>query len=338
MNMQVKIKVYPNKLDTQLFETCYAEPGITLHDWLIKTVPAYYESKEPLFSAIINDEYYELSLWKSYKLQEQDDVKLIVEAKGVIAYAVIAIIAVGVAIYASNQIPDNYNSTTPDGSSIYDINTQGNKPRLMGVIPEGAGRHLIFPDYLTMPRREYINNEQWLYLMLCVGKGEYEILPEEITIGNTPVNRYVGDVDYQVFGPGEDVTAHEAHRNVYTSSEVGSTAGTNGIELKGKVTNSGGSNSVYDYTFIDDKIKVYMVEYEPELGGYIRYLVMPPFDIGEIITVQFSLENQNDGYYKLLDKGRNGSTVKKVDGQFQDDLTWTGFITESDLGLFGVQP
>lgn len=332
MSTLVELKVYPNKLDLALYEPCTGYIGQTLSSWLQENVPAYDDREEPLFSVNINGEHVLPSEWAIYKFKQGDDIKLVVEAKDpiTIAYAVIAVIAIGVAVYAANQIPDNYNSTTPDGSSIYDINTQGNKPRLMGVIPEGAGRHLIFPDYLTMPRREYINNEQWLYLMLCVGKGEYEILPQEITIGNTPVNRYVGDVDYQVFGPGEDVTAHEAHRNVYTSSEVGSTAGTNGIELKGKVTNSGGSNSVYDYTFIDDKIKVYMVEYEPELGGYIRYLVMPPFDIGEILTVQFSLENQNDGYYKLLDKGRNGSTVKKVDGQFQDDLTWTGFITESD--------
>tara|TARA_B100001063_G_scaffold228202_1_gene239343 strand:+ start:370 stop:723 length:354 start_codon:yes stop_codon:yes gene_type:complete len=108
----------------------------------------------------------------------------------------------------------------------------------MGIIPETAGRHLIYPDYLTMPRREYINNEQWLYLMLSVGIGEYEILPEEISIADTPVRGYVGDIDYQVFAPGEDVTGHEAHRNVFTSSEVGATSGSTGIELKGRVTST----------------------------------------------------------------------------------------------------
>ncbi|MBE0379168.1 host specificity factor TipJ family phage tail protein [Pseudoalteromonas prydzensis] len=331
MNTQVEIKVYPNKLDLELFETCYAEPELTLHEWLVAAVPAYYESDQPLFSAIINDVYLEPLQWHNYKLNQIDDVKLIVEAKAeaAIAYAIIAVIAVGYAVYTANQIPDNYNSTTPDGSSIYNVNAQGNKPKLMGVIPEGAGRHLIYPDYLTMPRREYIDNEQWLYLMLCVGVGDYEILPEEIFIADTPVSRYTGDVDYQIFGPGENVTSHEAHRNIFTSSEVGSTSGTNGIELKGAVTSSGGNNSTYFYTFINDTLVVYIAEYEPEIGP-IRYKTAPPFDVGEILTITGSVEGQNDGYYELLTKNSNGSQVNKVDGQFQDDPTWTEFVTEYD--------
>lgn len=331
MNTQVEIKVYPNKLDAELFETCFAEPGITLHDWLVKAVPAYYESDQPPFSAIINDNYIQPNLWPSCVLKQHDDVKLIVEAKGAeaIAYAIIAVIAIGVAIYATNQIPDNYNSTVPDGSSIYDVNTQGNKPRLMGIIPESAGRHLIFPDYLTMPRREYINNEQWLYLMLCVGKGEYEILPEEISIADTPVRGYVGDIDYQVFGPGEDVTVHDAHRNVFTSSEVGSTSGSTGIELKGRTVTTGGNRSYYEYAFSNDELVVTEVEYEAEFGGPIRYPTVPPFEVGEILTISGTLNGQNDGYYELLNKSSSGSQVNKVDGQFQDDPSWTGFVNEN---------
>lgn len=329
MNTQVEIKVYPNKLDAELFETCFAEPGITLHDWLVKAVPAYYESDQPPFSAIINDNYIQPNLWASCVLKQHDDVKLIVEAKGAeaIAYAIIAVIAIGVAIYATNQIPDNYNSTVPDGSSIYDVNTQGNKPRLMGIIPESAGRHLIFPDYLTMPRREYINNEQWLYLMLCVGKGEYEILDDEVLIANTPVASKPSDVEYQIFGPGEDVTVHEAHRNVYTSSEVGSTAGSTGIELKGRVTNTGGLNGRYIWSFEGDKLVVHREDFEREVGT-IRYKTTPPFAVGETLKIEGSLSGQNDGYFELLNASTSGSEVNKVDGQNQDDPTWNSFVTE----------
>ena len=168
--MWVDIKVYPNKLDPSLMEPCKCKVGSTLHEWLTENVPAYYESEEPLFTALINKQILLPANWKTYQFKASDDVSIIVEPKepATIAYAVIAVIAVGYAVYTANQIPDNYNSTTPDGSSIYDVNTQGNKPRLMGVIPESAGRHLIYPDYLTMPRREYINNEQWLYLMLLL--------------------------------------------------------------------------------------------------------------------------------------------------------------------------
>ncbi len=332
MNTQVDINVYPNKLDLSLFEPCKGNAGETLHQWLVSNVPDYVESDTPLFSAFINSREVHPSEFKTTTLNRGDDVKLIVEAKGAaaIAYAIIAVVAVGVAIYATNQIPDNYNSTTPDGSSIYDVNTQGNKPKLMGVIPENAGHHKVYPDYLTMPRKEYINNEQWLYLMLCVGKGSYELLDENILIANTPVSRYVGDIDYQVFGPGEDVSGHEAHRNVFTSSEVGSTSGSAGIELKGKTTNTGGENGRYIYSFKDDKIIVHYEEFDAELNRPIRFKVTPPFELDEILSISNTFEGQNDGDYRLITKHSLGSLVQKVTSSGSSDSTWLEFIEETN--------
>ncbi|MBB1422644.1 hypothetical protein H5200_12010 [Pseudoalteromonas sp. SG43-7] len=329
MSTQVEIKVYPNKLDDSLYESCTGLVGQTVNSWLKANVPAYAELEQPLFSVNINNRHVLPCEWDTCTFKHNDNIKFIVESKdpATIAYAVIAVIAIGVAIYATNQIPDNYNSTVPDGSSIYDVNTQGNKPRLMGVIPEIAGRHLIFPDYLTMPRREYINNEQWLYLMLCVGKGEYEVLDDEVFIGNTPVTGKPNDVDYQIFGPGEDVTVHEAHRNVYTSSEVGSTAGSTGIELKGRVTNTGGLNGRYIWSFEGNKLVVHREDFEPEVGT-IRYKTTPPFSVGETLKIEGSLSGQNDGYFELLNASTSGSEVNKVDGQNQDDPSWSSFVTE----------
>lgn len=329
MSTQVEIKIYPNKLDDSLYEPCTGLVGQTVNSWLRANVPAYAELEQPLFSVNINNRHVLPSEWDTCTFKHNDNIKFVVESKdpATIAYAVIAVIAIGVAIYATNQIPDNYNSTVPDGSSIYDVNTQGNKPRLMGIIPEIAGRHLIFPDYLTMPRREYINNEQWLYLMLCVGKGEYEVLDDEVFIGNTPVTGKPNDVDYQIFAPGEDVTVHEAHRNVYTSSEVGSTAGSTGIELKGRVTNTGGLNGRYIWSFEGNKLVVHREDFDREVGT-IRYKTTPPFTVGETLKIEGSLSGQNDGYFELLNASTSGSEVNKVDGQNQDDPTWSSFVTE----------
>lgn len=332
MNTQVEIKVYPNKLDLDLYEPCTGQAGQTLSAWLKENVPAYDERKPPLFSASVNGKHLIPAKWATYTFKCNDDIKLIVEAKDAmtIALTVLAVIAVGTAIYAMGQIPDNYNSTTPDGSSIYEVNTQGNKPKLMGIVPEGAGRHKIFPDYLTMPRREYIDNEQWLYLMLSVGAGTYEILPDEVFIANTQVQSYTGDVFYEIFGPGEDVSVNESHLNVYTSSEVGSTSGTTGIELKGAVTGIGGSeNSNYSYTFSGTKITVYYEEYDPEVG-YFRSKTSLPFDVGQIIKVEQAQNTANNGYYEIIDKNVNGSELQKLDGQYETDTSWTGFVTESN--------
>lgn len=331
MSTQVEIKVYPNKLDKKLFESCTGVVGQTLDIWLKENVPAYDDREQPLFSAAVNSKYLPPSDWPKYIFKQGDNISLTVEAKdpATIAYAIIAIVAVGVAIYTASQIPDNYNSTTPDGSSIYDVNTQGNKPRLMGIIPEGAGRHLIYPDYLTMPRREYINNEQWLYLMLSVGSGEYEILDDEVFIANTPVKSYAGDVFYEIFGPGEDVSNHEAFRNVFTSNEVGSTSGRTGIELKGKVKSTGGVwSSGYTYTFAGKEIIAFKEEYEPELGRF-KYKAPLPFALGEIIKVE-GVDEQNVGYYEIIDLNVQGNIVQKLDGQYKPDTAWTGFVSQYD--------
>ncbi|WP_350635630.1 host specificity factor TipJ family phage tail protein [Pseudoalteromonas sp. GW168-MNA-CIBAN-0100] len=332
MNTQVEVKVYPNKLDLNLYEPCTAFVGQTLSTWLKQNVPAYDDREQPLFSANINNRHVLPCEWPTYTFKPNDDIRLIVEAKDpvTIAYAVIAVIAIGVAIYTANQIPDNYNSTTPDGSSIYEVNTQGNKPKLMGIVPEGAGRHAIFPDYLTMPRREYIDNEQWLYLMLSVGSGEYEILPEEVFIANTPVKSYTGDVFYEIFGPGEDVSVHEGHRNVYTSSEVGSTSGSTGIELKGKISSTGGEEtSSYSYSFSGTELIAYIEEYDPEFGSF-KHKTPLPFEVGEIIRIQYTSNPENSGYYEILETSISGNELKKLNAQYEEDTTWTGFTTESN--------
>ncbi len=320
-----QILVFPNKLDNELFETNSGEVGQTLHSWLIDNVPAYIVQAVPLFSATLNNQAFEQTQWTSYQLKCGDTLALTVEAKGlVISMAIIAVIAVGAAVYMSSQIPDNYNSTTPDGSSIYDSNVQGNRPRLMGVIPELAGRHKIFPDHLNMPRREFIDNEQWVFLMLAVGVGEHELNANEIFIGDTPVINYAGDIFYDIFPPGVDVTSHEAFRNVYTSAEVGSTSGTAGIELKGIVSTTGEG---FIWTFNGNTITCYKKH-------SIRGLTMLrtetfPFPAGNMITITESAANNGD--YRVVSDDDYNATLQKVDAQGDDDNSWTSFTTASKV-------
>jgi len=323
-----KIRVFPNKLDNELFESYIGNVGQTLHEWLVANVPAYVVQAVPLFTATLNNQAFEQAQWQSYKLNKGDELALTVEAKDPVTalYVVIAVAAVGAAVYMSNQIPDNYNSTTPDGSSIYDANVQGNRPRLMGIIPELAGRHKIFPDHLNMPRREYINNEQWIYLMMSVGAGEMEIDPAEIFIGDTPVSNYAGDIFYNIFAPGADVTSHEAYRNVYTSAEVGGTSGTTGIELKGSVTSAGSSSGGgLRWDFLSNVITTYRVNTDDYGEPDIRQASFP-FTVDEIVTVTGT--TSNDGNYRVVSVDYSKGTMQKVDGQGQDDGTWTTFTND----------
>lgn len=222
------ILVFPNKLDPATFETNQALPGTTLDQWLIETVPAYVEKEVPLFSATLNGAEFTPQQWKTIPLAENDIVHLTVEAKEptTIFLAVVAVVSVATTLYTMTQIPDSYNNTTPKGSVIYDANAQGNKPRLMGIIPELFGTHKTYPDLLSQPHRYYEDNDQYIELLLAVGVGEYDL--DKIMIGNTPIVHYGDDIVLTKYEPGASTAAIG---NVYTSDEVGSTAGTSGIEL-----------------------------------------------------------------------------------------------------------
>ena len=321
-----KILVFPNKLDNQLFESNECAVGKTLHQWLVENVPAYVVQEVPLFSATLNNQVFEQAQWPLYQLKCGDTLALTVEAKGlVISMAIIAVIAVGAAVYMSSQIPDNYNSTTPDGSSIYDANVQGNRPRLMGIIPELAGTHKMFPDHLTMPRREYIDNEQWIYLLVSAGVGDLEIKPENFFIGYTPISNYAGDVFYSVFPPNADITSHEAYRNIYTAAEVGGTSGTSGIELKGAVTTAGsatGGGLTWDFN--GDSITCYRY-INDQSGEPVSRLAPFPFSSGNIVTI--TQTSTNNGDYRIIEINASNATLIKVDAQGQDDNSWSAFST-----------
>ncbi|EAS76948.1 hypothetical protein V12G01_16917 [Vibrio alginolyticus 12G01] len=231
------LAVYPNKLNRSKCEFTPIKPGQTLNDWMAANIKGYYVSETPPFSYFVNKKQRTSSDWFDYVWQDGDLVELVAEPKdpASIAYAVIAVVAAGAAIYAMNQIPDNFQKTMPEGSPIYEANAQGNRVRLMGVIPELFGRHKTFPDIISEPHWYFSEDEEYLLMMTAIGNGEFELTGDDITISDTPVSKYAGDISYQVFAPGEDVTSHPAHENIYTSREVGSTSSTAGIELEGPI-------------------------------------------------------------------------------------------------------
>ena len=101
------------------------------------------------------------------------------------------------------------------GSPTYSLGAQGNSARIGQPIPEIFGRHIIYPDFAAMPYTEYSGNEQYLYQLFCIGRGEYDI--EQTRIEDTLLSNYE-EVQTQVVGPGGTVTLFPTR--VITSSEV----------------------------------------------------------------------------------------------------------------------
>lgn len=100
-------------------------------------------------------------------------------------------------------------------SPTYNLQAQGNLARLEQAIPVQYGRLCVFPDLASLPYAEYAGNEQYLYQLMCIGYGEYEI--EAVRIDDTPVTAF-DEIAYEIIDPGGTITIFPGAVN--TSAEV----------------------------------------------------------------------------------------------------------------------
>lgn len=341
----VEIRVYPNQLNSNEYERLGCDAGITLHEYLTESVEAYHARPVPLFSALLNGEPLSFERWDSLQFAEGDLVECMVEPKDPVT-AVMVVIAVASAaygIYLANQpLPDTYNGTAPKGSPIYDVNAQGNRPRLMGTVPVLFGRHKIFPDYLLPPRIEYINNEQVYYALLSVAAGSVSLNLNDIYIGDTIISKMGSDVAVQVFPPGADVSGNEAHRILYSSAEVGSNNYQTGLYLAGSMAAdavrwqiSSADGSVSNDTRIleavlnetDDGYGNPVYVYKDWTAVYHRYYQGSL--IGKILELA---GGTNSGLYRVVTDRLVGvgSRFHKLKSDLSIDPTWAGFVGQGD--------
>lgn len=100
-------------------------------------------------------------------------------------------------------------------SSTYTISAQTNSARIGEAIPNQYGRMRVFPDLGAQPYTESRGNALYLYQLMVVGQGKYEI--ERIQIEDSDINAY-GEVEYEIIPPGRSVTLFPD--NVITSEAV----------------------------------------------------------------------------------------------------------------------
>ncbi|MEQ1614491.1 MAG: host specificity factor TipJ family phage tail protein [Hyphomicrobiaceae bacterium] len=132
------------------------------------------------------------------------------------------LISAGIAIGGSmllNAIipPQQANVNTNSATATYSISGRQNLARLDSPIPVLYGRHIMSPDYAATPWSEFIANKQYLYQLLVIGEGEYDI--EQIRMGTALLSSYT-DMQTEIIPPGGTVTLIDA--NVYSSRDVGS--------------------------------------------------------------------------------------------------------------------
>ncbi len=100
------------------------------------------------------------------------------------------------------------------GSPTYALDVV-NRRRIGEPIPALYGTHRIVPDLIANPYTEYDSNDQYLFMVLCLGNGEFDI--EEVRIAESVVTR-LSNFTSQIVAPGDTLTLFED--NVSTSSLV----------------------------------------------------------------------------------------------------------------------
>jgi hypothetical protein len=229
------IKIYPSNLPSEPLESHYVDYG-TLHDWLVANCPSYQAGGVQPIVVLVNNAIIPPNDWHTLHLDDDIEIDIKPLARGLDPFT-IAIIALVAAVTLPILLQPNAqtissSSSFAQGQSIEQATLQANTPQKNGIIPEIAGRHKFYPDYLCQPRRYFLDTRtEVIDAMLCIGQGEFEIDSNEIYIADTPLNTFGDDVSYTIYAPGANVSASAAHRNWYNIPEVGFTRSSVGLRL-----------------------------------------------------------------------------------------------------------
>jgi hypothetical protein len=233
------IELYPSKLEGEPLERHVTDRVMTIESWLISNVPSYQVRESPPISIEVNGLFIEPTNWSKVEFGPGDLVRIYPEPKGtgleVAAWAIVAaIVAAGVIMLTQKPLVTPSSTNNARGKGLELAKTTGNQVKLGDVIRECAGENEIFPDYLT-PTRRYFGTDpkvQWVEMLLCIGVGEFEILPGQVRIGGTPIASLGNTASYTIYGPGESVAVEPARLWWHSSEEVGSTStGSAGLTL-----------------------------------------------------------------------------------------------------------
>lgn len=203
---------------------------------------AYTLAEQPKSHVMVNGKPLPMLEWADRHLAAGDDVEIrLIQHGGVFSglgklLGSIFNFAFGWLMPKSGS--QNYGSPE-QGQRLETTSAKANQAKLGDVVPELAGRFRRYPDYLTPPRRRFVNwREQWLEFHACIGPGQYQIHDADVKVGNTPFSALGADGAYVIYGPGMDLSGISTHEHWHTVPAVGGTSsGTAGLEMSTELAN-----------------------------------------------------------------------------------------------------
>ncbi len=229
------INIYPSKLDGQPIEVHQTGKPETIEAWLVRNVPSFGRRENPPVSISINGELIPADKWPAVSFTSSDIVDVYIEPRGLdpISWYIAAVYATSILVASMMPKFNQSSSFSPTGSKIDESNAKGNNVKLNSIIREVAGNYKIYPDYLLPPHRYFLNEyESWSEMLLCVGKGSFNILDSNVLIGDTRIDQLGDNASYTIYQPGADLSSVTNAKWYHTCTEVGNTStGRAGLEL-----------------------------------------------------------------------------------------------------------
>lgn len=285
------INVFGSKLNDEPDEVFHAG-GMSVRDWLSESVDNFSDMDVHPISVSLNGEVVAPSEWALTVFSERDTLDIVIEPKGTeLFFGALFLVAIKT---MTPKIP-KVGQTSQNGEDLNEASIKGNKIKINSPIREIAGKRKVFPDYLLPPRRYFAGpREQRVELLLCIGVGDHDVPTNKILIGDTPVVSLGSDVTYSVYGPGEDLSADNAHMWWNDVTEVGSSSnGSAGLELTTAVAITPG------YTATSQQFNGYMVTIPSGAGNF-------PADWTSGLIVQIIVPYQ----YEFIDGGIDRDIIR----------------------------
>ena len=155
--------------------------------------------------------------WATTTLQDGDVLYFVPQVGDPLTIIGVLIGGLIIGVAALSLVPEVPSvGTTPEPDPVFDFTGEKNQTRLNNPVEDAYGRCRLWPSHAARSYNQYYGNDQFLYTLLCIGQGSYDV--ENIYIEDTLISNFE-EVTYQIVQPGESVTLFP--ENVVTSSEVG---------------------------------------------------------------------------------------------------------------------
>lgn len=233
------IRIYPSKLQGEPLDTHHIGSAMTIGAWLRANVASYSEREVHPISFEVNGALVPSEEWDSFVITPDDVVDITPEPKepvsatAMLVYAAVALAAAVLVVALMPKPQTKGGGGVGRGDALNEASAKGNKVRINDPIREVAGKRRVYPDYLLPPHRFFsAPRDQWVEMLLCIGKGKFEIPASRILVGDTPLISLGSDAEYSIYQPGQSLAGESAAEWWHSADEVGATStGSAGLEL-----------------------------------------------------------------------------------------------------------